>query len=185
MHIRKIHNREISLLADHLKRLSAEDRGFRFAANHVSDDWIDRYTASIRPNDVVLGAFDGDQLVGAVHVAFADDLAEIGVSVDSGWRARGVGADLFNRAIGWARNRRAKKLYTLCQSNNRSMLALANRLGMTIHRESGTAEAFLPLDPPDLATVSEQVGTEWTTVVDDWVAVVRSCHSLWSKNLHP
>lgn len=178
MHIRKIHPQDFPQIVDHLKRLSPEDRSFRFASSNVSDHWIESYVASIRPDDVVLGGYDQDVLVGVVHVAFGHDVAEIGISVDREWRAKGLGSDLFGRAIRWARNRRAARLYTLCQSNNRSMLALAHKLGMSVHRESGTAEAFLPLEPPDILTVTDQMGTEITTVVDDWAAVVRSCHVL-------
>lgn len=182
MLIRKLHLHERPLFAEHLKRLPANDRQFRFAHAHVTDDVIDRYVARIAVDDLILGCFLDDRLVGGVHVAFADDIAEVGVSVDPDTRAQGIGGELFRRASHWARNRRAQKLYTLCQADNRAMMALATKLGMTIHRESGTAEAFLALDPPDLLTVSDELSVGMHTVLTDWADLVRTCQGvLWAN----
>lgn len=178
MLIRKLHIHERPLFADHLKRLPPNDRQFRFAHAHVSDEVIDRYVANIAADDLILGCFIDDRLVGGVHVAFADDLAEVGVSVDPDQRTLGVGAELFRRASHWARNRRAVKLYTLCQADNRAMLALAAKLGMRVHRESGTAEAFLALDPPDLVTVSDELSVGMQSVWTDWADLMRTCRGV-------
>lgn len=181
MLIRKLHLHERPLYAEHLKRLPANDRQFRFAHAHVTDEVIDRYVAGIAVDDLILGCFADDRLAGGVHVAFAEDTAEVGVSVDAEYRAQGLGAELFRRASHWARNRRAQKLYTLCQADNRAMLALAGKLGMSIHRESGTAEAFLSLDPPDLLTVSDEVSVGVHTMLADWADLVRTCNGvLWA-----
>lgn len=178
MLIRKLLSHERPLFADHLKRLPPRDRGFRFAHPRVDDAWIDRYVSGIAADDLILGGFEDDRLVAAVHVAFADEIAEVGVSVDHDQRGKGVGTDLFNRAIRWARNRRAERLYTLCQADNTGMLALADKLGMAIHRESGTAEAFLALPPPDLLTVSDELSAGFNVVFHDWAEMVLSYQSL-------
>lgn len=176
MLIRKLHVHERPLFADHLKRLSDNDRQYRFAHAHVTDEVIDRYVASIGPDHLVVGCFVDDRLVAGVHVAFDHGLAEVGVSVDSEHRVKGIGAELFRRAIHWARNRRADKLYTLCQADNRAMVALARKLGMQVHRESGTAEAFLALDPPDLLSVSDELSVGMSTLYAEWADMVRTCH---------
>jgi RimJ/RimL family protein N-acetyltransferase len=172
---RKLLVEERHLFSEHLKRLAPADRSFRFAHSRVNDEWIDKYVAGIAVDDLLLGCFHDDVLVGAAHVAFSGAVAEVGISVETAHRARGVGAELIRRAVRWTRNRRAEKLYTLCQSDNRSMIALARKLGMTIHRESGTAEAYMPLPPPDLLTV----GDEWTAEIDglaqDWLSMVKAC----------
>ena len=172
---RKLLAEERMLFSEHLKRLSPADRGFRFAHSRVNDEWIDKYVAGIAAADLLLGCFDGEDLVGAAHVAFAGEVAELGISVDPAWRAKGVGAELTRRAVRWTRNRRAEKLYTLCQSDNMSMIALARKLGMTIHRESGTAEAFLELPPPDLLSVGDEIGAELDGLTQDWLGVVKAC----------
>lgn len=179
MLIRKLHAHERLLFGEHLKRLPIADRQYRFAQGHVPDAVIDRYVANIAADDLILGAYAEDRLVGGAHVAFADDIAEVGVSVDAERRDQGIGAELFRRAIAWARNRRADKLYTLCQADNRAMLALAHKLGMVIHRESGTAEAFLTLPPPDLLTVSDELSAGMHTVMRDWADLMRTCRGVW------
>lgn len=177
---RKLHLHERPLFAAHLKRLSPQDRQFRFARASVDDDAIERYVAMVAPEDLVLGCFTEDRLVGGAHLAFADDLAEVGLSVDPDMRARGVGEDLFRRASHWARNRRVQRLYTLCQSDNRAMMALALKLGMAVHRESGTAEAYLALDPPDLLTVSDELSVGMQIVWAEWADLMRTCRGvLW------
>lgn len=178
MQIRKLHVHERPLFADHLKRLPPNDRQFRFAHANVTDEVIDRYVGSIASDDLILGSFIDDHLAGGVHVAFAHDIAEIGVSVDPDQRSLGIGAELFRRASHWARNRRAQKLYTLCQADNRAMLALAKKLGMNIHRESGTAEAFLALPPPDLVTVSDELSVGMQSVLTNWTDLVRTCQGV-------
>lgn len=173
MLIRKLLSWERPLFAAHLKRLAGQDRAFRFAHPKVDDSWIDRYVASIAPDDLIIGAFDEDALIGAVHVALAQEVAEIGVSVDPGHRGKGLGAELFQRATRWARNRRAQKLYTLCQADNLGMMALARRQGMTIHRDLGTAEAFLPLDPPDMISVTDEMSAGFETALHGWSRTCR------------
>lgn len=174
MLIRKLSSRERPLYADHLKRLEPEDRRFRFAHPRIGDDAIDRYVAAIPVDDLVLGALAEGRLRGAVHLAFAGEMAEVGVSVDADQRSRGLGDELVRRAIRWARNRRAERLYTLCQADNRAMTALATKLGMTIHRESGTAEAYLRLDPPDALTVSDELAIGMHAALNDWAELVRA-----------
>lgn len=182
MLIRKLHLHERPLFAVHLKRLPPQDRQFRFARASVDDEAIDTYVQSVAAGDMVLGCFLDDRLVGGAHLAFADDLAEVGLSVDPDTRAQGVGAELFRRASHWARNRRVQKLYTLCQADNRAMLALAVKLGMKVHRESGTAEAFLALDPPDLLTMSDELSVGMQTVWAEWSDWMRTCRGvLWAQ----
>lgn len=175
MLIRRLHPRERPLFAAHLKRLSDDDRRFRFAHAVVTDARIDAYVEGIADGDVVLGGFDDDRLVGAVHVGLGDGAAEIGVSVDSDRRGCGIGAELVTHAVHWARNRGAVRLYTLCLADNRAMAALARRQGMEIRSESGTAEAYLPLPPPDLVSVTDEVGCGMQSALSDWADLVQSC----------
>ncbi|MCR6628734.1 MAG: GNAT family N-acetyltransferase [Magnetospirillum sp.] len=175
MLIRKLHLHERPLFVEHLRRLPPNDRQFRFAHAHVTDEAIARYVGRIDHDDLILGCLAEDRLVGGAHVAFTGEVAEVGLSVDPDHRAQGIGAELFRRASHWARNRRAQKLYTLCQTDNRAMLALAAKLGMVVHRESGTAEAFLALDPPDLLTVSDELSVGVHNVINEWTDLMRTC----------
>lgn len=176
---RKLLAHERGLFAQHLKRMPAPDRQFRFAHSRVDDQWIDKYVAGIAEGDMILGCFDdqaGDPvLIGAAHVAIANKVAEVGISVDPAFRTKGIGAELIRRAVRWTRNRNAEKLYTLCQSDNVSMIALARKLGMSVHREWGTAEAFLPLDPPDLLSVGDELSVDFDLLLRDWTRTLSVC----------
>lgn len=174
MLIRRLYTHERAAYATHLKRLSAEDRRLRFARSGVADEVIDDYVATIGAGDLILAAFAEDELVGAAHVALTGSLAEVGVSVDERHRTDGIGSKLLRQAVAFARNRRAEKLYTLCLSDNRSMVALARRAGMQVHFEGGEAEAFLDLPPPDPVTVTEEISSGLFAVFQDWAEMMDS-----------
>lgn len=178
MLIRTLHHHERPAFAAHLKRLSAEDRRLRFARSGIDDEAVDRYVDGIAFGDLILGVWSGDDLVGAAHVALQGEVAEVGVSVDAAHRADGIGSRLMGRAADYARNRMVGRLYTLCLSENRSMVALARRNGMTVHFEGGEAEAYMELPPPDPVTVAEEFGAGLFAVFHDWAAMMDSCSSL-------
>ncbi|OAN50652.1 histone acetyltransferase [Paramagnetospirillum marisnigri] len=174
MLIRKLHAHERGLYSDHLKRLPEHDRRMRFAGGGVNDSSIDAYVAGIGDDDLILGVVEHDRVVGAVHVAINGSVAEIGISVDADHRAGGVGRDLLTQAVAFARNRRAEKLYTLCLSDNRSMVALARRSGMELHCDAGEAEAFLDLPPPDPITVTQEAQAGLFAMFHDWAEMVEA-----------
>jgi GNAT superfamily N-acetyltransferase len=174
MLIRTLYAHERPLFALHLKRLGDQDRRTRFASVGVSDERIDSYVAGIAESDLILAAMDGETVVGAAHVAFTADTAEVGVSVDADHRAEGLGHALLNQAASFARNRHAEKLYTLCLADNRSMVALARRTGMRVRYMEGEAEAFLDLPPPDVGTVGAEISTGLFSLIHDWAEMVES-----------
>lgn len=174
MLIRRLYAHERQLYAEHLKRLCAEDRRLRFARSGVSDEVVDAYAATISGDDLILAAFQGEDLVGAAHVALTNSVAEVGVSVDESHRSEQIGSQLLRQAVSFARNRRAERLYTLCLSDNRSMVALARRTGMEVHFAGGEAEAFLDLPPPDSTTVTQEISTGLFAVFHDWAEMMDS-----------
>jgi GNAT superfamily N-acetyltransferase len=178
MQIRRLYAHERTAYAAHLKRLGTEDRRLRFARSGVGDEVIDEYVAGIAAGDLILAAFDGDRLAGGAHVALSGAVAEVGVSVDEAYRADGIGSALLRQAAAFARNRHAEKLYTLCLSDNRSMVALARRTGMEVHFQGGEAEAFLDLPPPDPLTVGEEISAGLFAMFHDWAEMMDSYSSL-------
>ena len=177
MQIRRLYAHERPFYAEHLKRLESNDRRLRFANGGVSDAWIDAHVAGITETDLILAALERDRVVGAAHVAFSGALAEVGVSVDCGHRTGGIGSDLLRQAVAFARNRRAEKLYTLCLSENGSMVALARRTGMAVHYQGSEAEAYLDLPPPDSASVGQEMSIGLFAVFHDWAEVMDSTHA--------
>jgi RimJ/RimL family protein N-acetyltransferase len=174
MLIRRLYAHERRLYAEHLKRLSSEDRRLRFASGGMTDARIDSHVAGIDNDALILAAFDGDRVAGAAHVAINGAVAEVGVSVDADHRTGGTGSDLLRQAVAFARNRRAGKLYTLCLSDNRAMMALARRTGMVLHAEGGEAEAFLDLPPPDAVSLCREASTGLFAVFHDWAELVEN-----------
>jgi len=170
MLIRRLAHHDRSAYAAHLKRLSPDDRHLRFARAGVNDAWIDSHVAAIPEDGLILVGMARDRVIAAAHVAFDSDsaVAEVGLSVDAEHRSGGLGTDLFNQAVVFARNRRAEKLYTLCLSDNRGMVALARRAGMEIDFAQGEAEAHLPLPPPDPLSVSQEMSAGLFAVFHDW-----------------
>lgn len=181
MVVRPLYAHERPLYARHLKRLSDEDRLCRFARAGVTDDWIDSYVAGIAPTDLILATFVRDELAGAAHLAFNDRIAEVGVSVDAEHRTGGVGSDLLDAAVTVARNRRAEKLFTLCLSGNRPMMALARRSGMELHHEGGDTQAHLELPPPDPLSLTREVSSGLFAVAHDWADLVESYGEILAK----
>jgi len=185
MLIRRLYGHESPLFANHLKRLSADDRRLRFARAGASDGWLDAYVAGISPDDLILAAMDGETMVGAAHVALDGTVAEVGVSVDSHHRSGGTGTELLKQAVAFARNRRAEKLYTLCLSENRSMVALARRTGMAVHYTGSEAEAYLDLPPPDSETVGQEVSTGLFAVFHDWAELLDGYGEAVARSMEP
>ena len=181
MVIRPLHAFERPLYARHLKRLPEADRRCRFASAGIDDAWIDAHVAAIPPDDLILGAFGRDGLAGAAHLAIRDGVAEVGISVDPDHRAEGVGSDLLAQAVAVARNRRAGRLYTLCLSENRKMVDLARRSGLTVRHEDGEAQAHLDLPPPDPLTLSREVAAGLFAVFHDWAEIADAYRDLLAR----
>jgi len=180
MLIRRLPQHERARYANHLKRLSDEDRRRRFTRSGVGDEWIDAHVAAIAEDDLILAACRLDEVVAAAHLAVdpASGTAEVGLSVDADQRASGLGSELLRQAVVFARNRGAEKLMTLCLSDNRSMVALARRAGMDLAFHPGEAEAHLALPPPDALTLSQELSTGLFAVFQDWASLIERYHGL-------
>jgi RimJ/RimL family protein N-acetyltransferase len=135
-------------LAPHFLALSADDRRLRFGAS-LSEESVVAYTEGIDfDRDAVFAIFDNDlAAVGVAHLAFGDDIAELGISVLPAHRGRGAGAALFARAAEHARNRSVPSLFMHCLSENAAMMHIARKSGMDIVSSAGDADAHLELAP--------------------------------------
>jgi len=136
-----------SLLA-HFLALPMQDRSLRFGAA-LAPAVIARYVDGIDfQRDEVLGLSDEAlALVGVAHVAFVDDLAEVGLSVLPAHRRRGVGGALFKRAIARARNRCIPRIFIQFLSGNAPIMRIAQRFGMDIVGRGRDIGAYLRLHP--------------------------------------
>jgi len=142
-------------LAAHLLALDAEDRRLRFGLP-IADASIADYVERIDfERDALFGVFDDElNLVGAAHLARAEDHAELGVSVLPAHRGRGIGGTLLERAHMHARNWGIGILFMHCLSENAAMMHLARKQGMHIAAARGEADAHLALPPANLSSIA-------------------------------
>ena len=154
-------------LTTHFLALPSDDRRLRFGAS-LSAEAIARYVDGIDfDRDAVFGVFDDDlTLVGVAHAAFADDSAELGISVLPEQRGRGAGSALFGRAATHARNRSVANLFMHCLSENAAIMHIARKSGMTIVAAAGEGDAHLALSPVSPASITGEFLTDRLALYD-------------------
>jgi RimJ/RimL family protein N-acetyltransferase len=169
-------------LLAHFIALNDDDRVLRFG-QRTADAVIENYVRSIDfSNDAVFGVFNHAlKLVGVGHLAYlpvrdddAPRTAEFGLSVSNEARGAGVGSALFARAAMRSRNSGVGTLYMHCLSHNATMMHIARKAGMDIHRDYGEADAYLTLPPADSASILGEMFQEQAAVFDyAWKRQVR------------
>lgn len=153
---------EIGLYRAHLLRLSAEDRRLRFGYA-IEDRAVRHYVDGLAPRRDAVLAYFGDDLavVGAVHVAMCGGgVAEFAFSVEAPFRRYGIGTSLFERAIIFARNRRARAAHVFCLAENRAMRRLARHVEMELATRCGESEGELALSLPTPLTLAREAISE-------------------------
>jgi GNAT superfamily N-acetyltransferase len=115
----------------HLLGLDADDRVLRFnttAPDHAVVEYCGRWNFD---RDIVEGAWDGDVLIGVVHLpvfaAGAHLIGELGVSVAAEWRKRRVATQLAERTLDRSRSRGLDRIYINFLTRNRPMMCLSRR----------------------------------------------------------
>jgi GNAT superfamily N-acetyltransferase len=134
---------------EHLLRLAPADRRMRFGSP-ISDAGIREHVRRIDlRTDQILALFDDDlDVVAAAHIARArDDVAEFALSVDREWRGCGVGFELFDRTVLWARNRGIRQAIVYSLNENQAMRHIARKAGGQMTMAAGETEGRLELLP--------------------------------------
>jgi GNAT superfamily N-acetyltransferase len=152
---------------EHLLALAPEDTRLRFGSV-ISVDRITKYVYAIDfDTDEVFGVF-GDELklIGAAHLGFTGEAAELGVSVLPGYRGAGVGAALVARASEHARNRKVRQLFMHCLAENAAMIHIARGANMDVVIQSGDADAHVALPPADSRSVHSELIADRVALFD-------------------
>lgn len=160
--VKELSERDRRRLLMHFLALDESDRLLRFGTV-LPDELITRYVQMLDfARDTVFGVYDDNlRLVGVGHLAFAPRealpplseatlkarIAEFGVSVSATARGMGIGSKLFERGAIHCRNEDVDTLYMHCLSSNQTMIHIAAKAGMEIHRDYGEADAYLKLTP--------------------------------------
>jgi GNAT superfamily N-acetyltransferase len=152
---------------EHLLALPADDVRLRFGAV-VPSDVITKYVDGIDfDQDQVFGIHgDGLALIGAAHLAFNGDEAELGVSVIPGHRKRGVGTALVARAAEHARNRHVRQLFMHCLAENAAMIRIARGSSMDVVIDTGDADARVTLPPADSRSLHSELLADRVALYD-------------------
>ena len=129
--IRRLWRSDLDAYRTHLLRLDPQTRRDRFSGA-VSDSFLSLYAERAFSEDrIVLAYVVGEEVRGVAELCpfappFADE-GEAAFSVESPYRLRGVGTELFKRLLLLARNRGIRTLHVRCLPHNRAMQALARK----------------------------------------------------------
>lgn len=179
--VKELSERDRRRLLNHFLALDSNDRLLRFGAV-LPDELITKYVQRLDFNrDTVFGVYDNNlALAGVGHLAFAPRealpvvsgatakarVAEFGVSVSASSRGLGIGSKLFERAAIRCRNEDVDTLYMHCLSSNKTMMHIAKKAGMEIHRDYGEADAYLKLTPANPRSVLQEAVEEQFATFD-------------------
>lgn len=192
--VKELSERDRRRLLMHFLALDDNDRLLRFGSV-LPDELITKYVQRLDfARDTIYGVYNSEfRLVGVGHLAFAprdavpavmnatekECVAEFGVSVLESVRGMGVGSKLFERAAIHCRNADVDTLYMHCLATNQTMIHIAKKAGMEIHREYGEADAYLKLLPANPATVLQEAVEEQVATFDYTIKANTRAASKW------
>lgn len=116
----------------HLRGLDQEDQALRFGYLMISEK-ITEYVLKINFNrDLVLGLFNEDKLIGFCHgVAYEENgvaVAEVGISIDKNYRAKGDGQKMLGYMFDLARQKSIKKINIHTLTRNYPMQKILKKM---------------------------------------------------------
>lgn len=148
----KIHHDTLDVLdvyAQHLKTLDDNDKATRFGYK-ISDQSIDSFILHIlyhkRDHHLFTAKID-NVVVGFGHLARDENGWELAVSVDSNFQNQGIGGNLIEFMITWAKVHGITSLYMHCIANNKRIQHLSTKYGLKVILREGqdiTAEMKVP-----------------------------------------
>lgn len=194
--VKELSERDRRRMVKHFLALEPRDRLLRFGTM-LPDEQVVAYVNRIDfARDMVFGVYNRlFTLVAVGHLAFApkepdrnavtekEQVAEFGVSVGRSARGMGVGTKLFERAAIHCRNSDVDTLYMHCLSSNATMMHIAKKAGMEIHRDYGEADAYLKLPPANPTSVLQEALDEQFATLDYTFKANKRFASKWLNRL--
>jgi len=156
-HVCSLNARHRRPLLRHFLELDAEDRHLRFGtalSGHAIRDYVGGL--DFVQSDVLAVFDDRLRIVGAVHIAYGEDDAEMGLSVLRAFRGMGIGNALFRRATARLANRFVRIVRMHCLRENQPVMHLARKHGMRIVVDGSEADACLALPRASPHTVTAE-----------------------------
>jgi GNAT superfamily N-acetyltransferase len=173
--LRELHAGDVDHLRAHLLRLDAGSRRARFG-NPASDRFVEEYVARVDfAGTRVLGCFVDGEARGVAEIrSLARDWsreAEIAISVERGWQARGIGTALLAQLIHGARELDVDHLYLSYHVFDAEAVCIAERLASKVRFED--CECFADIGIrwlPVAAALDQHAGAArprtWILVLD-------------------
>lgn len=193
--VKELSEKDRHRILKHFLALEESDRLLRFGT-YLPDAMIEKYVEGIDfSRDKVFGVVSHHfRLVGVGHLAYAqrteedvatdkDKVAEFGVSVSQIARGKGIGSKLFERGAIHCRNDDIDTLYMHCLSSNQTMIHIAKKAGMEIHREYGEADAYLKILPADAVSVLKEAMQEQVASIDYTIKANARAAAKWLRHL--
>jgi GNAT superfamily N-acetyltransferase len=194
--VKELQERDRRRMVKHFMELEGSDRLLRFGTI-LPDEQVANYVNRIDfSRDMVFGVYNRlFKLVAVGHLAFAprdesqsavtekERVAEFGVSVSKAARGIGVGSKLFERAAIHCRNNDVDTLYMHCLSSNKTMMHIAKKAGMEIHRDYGEADAYLKLPPANPASMLQEALDEQFATLDYTLKANKRIATKWLGRL--
>jgi RimJ/RimL family protein N-acetyltransferase len=194
--VKELQERDRRRMLKHFMELEGSDRLLRFGTV-LPDEQVANYVNRIDfSRDMVFGVYNRlFKLVAVGHLAFAprdesqsaitekERVAEFGVSVSKAARGMGVGSKLFERAAIHCRNNDVDTLYMHCLSSNKTMMHIAKKAGMEIHRDYGEADAYLKLLPANPASMLQEALDEQFATLDYTLKANKRIATKWLGRL--
>ena len=107
----------------------------------------------------ILVARNCDGWLGTLHIAKIDrTTVEFGIIVHKDYRGQGIGNNMLEEAIVWARNRNYTELFMHCLGYNKPIQHLCHKHGLLPRGILGDSEVNVQLNPPSWATIASEVG---------------------------
>lgn len=137
--IRPLRNGELDCYLAHLLRLGRTCRRSRFG-NEVKDTFLRDYVGRVNlSNTLVLGYFEGGEMLGAAELRSLDiawcSEAEVAFSVELTCRSKGIGSVLMQRALAEAERLGLTQVHLICDVQNRAMQRIAQKAGCQMRFE--------------------------------------------------
>lgn len=137
--MRRLWSADMGAFRDHLLRLDPTSRHQRFGGG-MSDDFLRHYAEScFGKGDLVFGAVLDGHVVGAAELRSNQAIwaeqapfqrhlhAEAAFSVETAYRRRGIGEQLFSRIVSAASNHGVETIDIVCMPDNVVMIRLAQK----------------------------------------------------------
>lgn len=196
--VKELSERDRRRMLMHFLALADSDRLLRFGTV-LPDELVTRYVQRMDfMRDTIFGVFDPDlHLIGVGHLAFVpcdmkpvltaatekERVAEFGVSVSASARGQGIGSRLFERAAIHCRNEDVDTLYMHCLASNQTMIHIARKAGMQIHRAYGEADAFLKLSPANPGSMLQEAVDQQVAALDYSIRANTRAAAKWLARL--